>query len=126
MGDIPHRRLRCSIGFCQLQEAKTKSNSESSIEVETSSRLLEKDIDILDGCVKVPWQYATDNFVLWLHFCYQGPIIFQVLVVYPIQGRAVMGISAIVHKHSANTPDLYIYYQHMALLDVIRRIRVMK
>ena len=48
----------------------------------------------------------TDIFVLLLHFCHLGNISCNVLMVSPIQGRAVLDINASVEKHRAVLPDL--------------------
>ncbi|PIK44208.1 hypothetical protein BSL78_18950 [Apostichopus japonicus] len=51
---------------------------------------------------------ADDTFVLLLHFCCQGdiPASIIVLMVSPIQGRAVIDINATVDQHHELIPDL--------------------
>ena len=48
----------------------------------------------------------TDIFVLLLHFCHQGHISCNVLMVSPIQGRSVLDINAAAGEHSAIAPDV--------------------
>ena len=48
----------------------------------------------------------TDIFVLLLHFCHQGHISCNVLMVSPIQGQSVLDINAAAREHSAIAPDL--------------------
>ena len=48
----------------------------------------------------------TDIFILLLRFCHLGNISCNVLMVSPIQGRAVVDINASAEKHRAGLPDL--------------------
>ena len=48
----------------------------------------------------------TDVFVLLLHFCHRGDISSHVMMVSPIQDRAMIDINATVEKHCSIIPDL--------------------
>ncbi|KAG1662134.1 hypothetical protein GQR58_021089 [Nymphon striatum] len=48
----------------------------------------------------------TDIFILLLYFCHRGDISCKVLVVSPVQGRAVLDINAAVEVHKLIIPDL--------------------
>ena len=47
-----------------------------------------------------------DIFILLLHYCHQGRVSCNVLIVSPIQGRAVLNISVTVEKHQVILQDL--------------------
>ncbi|KAG1656584.1 hypothetical protein GQR58_023837 [Nymphon striatum] len=48
----------------------------------------------------------TDIFILLLYFCHSGDISSKVLMVSPVQGRAVLDINAAVEVHKLIIPDL--------------------
>ena len=71
----------------------------------------EADTIIIQQVANVPSQKAlviaddTDVFVLLLHFCHRGDISSHVMMVCPIQDRAMIDINATVEKH-CSIPDL--------------------
>ncbi|KAG1651907.1 Craniofacial development protein 2 [Nymphon striatum] len=72
---------------------------------ESDSLIIQQVAHVTDSTVLVVAD-DTDIFILLLYFCHRGDISSKVLMVSPVQGRAVLDINAAVEVHKLIIPDL--------------------